>query len=79
MIKTHGFSKAWTLFFIILAGLFCGCAKDSNNDPDPSLDFREYKLFNYSGGSGAEAGSFRIDQLRDGNASLTISLNEPYR
>ena len=26
-----------------------------------------------------EAGSFRIDLLRDGNARLTISLNESYR
>jgi hypothetical protein len=67
------------ILFISLSGLLLGCAKDSGNDPDPQLDFREYKLFNYSSGSEAEAGSFRIDQLRDGNAKLTISLNEPYR
>lgn len=79
MIRKLTGSKVWVLFFISLTGLFWGCAKDSDNDPDPQLDFREYKLFNYSSGSEAEAGSFRIDQLRNGNASLTISLNEAYR
>ena len=79
MIKQLTAWKVGILFFISLSGLFMGCAKDSNNDPDPQLDFREYKLFNYSSGSEAEAGSFRIDQLKDGNARLTISLNEAYR
>ena len=79
MIRELTAPKVWVLFFIVLTGLFCGCAKDSDNDADPQLDFREYKLFNYSSGSEAEAGRFRIDQLRDGNAGLTISLNEAYR
>ena len=79
MIKQLTGWKVLILFFISLPVLFLGCAKDNGNDPDPQLDFREYKLFNYSSGSEVEAGSFRIDQLKDGNARLTISLIEPYR
>ena len=72
----------WGIFYFFLisvSGFFLGCSKDSGADSDPQLGFRTYKLFNYSSGSEAEAGSFRIDQLRDGNARLTISLTEPYR
>ena len=79
MIKQFAGWRVLSLFFILLSALFIGCAKDDGNDPDPQLDFREYKLYNYSSGTEAEAGSFRIDQLKDGNARLTISLAEPYR
>src|SRR5690606_20758033 len=79
MIKQFAGWKVLSLFFILLSALFIGCAKDDGNDPDPQLDFREYKLYNYSCGTEAEAGSFRIDQLKDGSARLTVSLAEPYR
>ena len=65
-------------FVLLLSAASWGCKKNSR-DNDPPLDFREYKLFNYSSGSAAEAGSFRADQLADGNTRLTISLSEPYR
>ncbi|HTN08948.1 hypothetical protein [Agriterribacter sp.] len=78
MIKQRNGSKVLTLFFL-LSAVFAGCKKDNNSNPDPNLDFRTYKLFNYSSGAEVEAGNFRIDQLADGNTRLTISINEPYR
>lgn len=47
--------------------------------PDPVTDFINYKLFNYSSGSEVEAGSFKIEQLLNGNSRLTISISEPFR
>ncbi|HRO45673.1 hypothetical protein [Agriterribacter sp.] len=78
MIKQRTGSKILA-FFLLLSAIFAGCKKDNNNNPDPNLDFRTYKLFNYSSGAEVEAGNFRIDQLADGNARLTITISEPYR
>lgn len=67
------------LFLLSATTTLFSCKKDSGPDPDPVLDFRNYKLFNYSSGSEVEAGSFKIEQLINGNSRLTINISEPFR
>lgn len=61
---------------LVLAG-FVACNDD--DDDGPPLSFREYNLYNYSSGNQVDAGSFRIDEQRDGNARLSITLAPAFR
>lgn len=71
--------KTYLLFFvvIVIAGLFTACKKDKG-DSNPSVAFKEYRLYNSSSGNPVDAGGFRIDQLADGAAKITISISKPY-
>lgn len=66
---------------ILMAGLifFSGACKKDKKDPNPSINYKEYRLFNVSGGSSVDAGSFRIDELQNGNTKITILISEPFR
>lgn len=70
-------SMFFALTFVTVS-LFVSCKKDKE-DPNPSIAYKEYKLYNYSSGSALDAGSFRVDQLSNGNAKITISVSEPFR
>ena len=70
--------KNCLLFCVVIAGLFAACKKDEG-DANPSVAFKEYSLYNSSSGTPVDAGNFRIDQLTDGNAKITISISKPYR
>jgi hypothetical protein len=54
----------------LIAGLGMSCTKDDN----PSLASKTYSMYNYSSGSAVSAGSFTINELGDGNASLSVNL-----
>lgn len=54
----------------LVAGLGMSCTKDDN----PSLASKTYMMYNYSSGSAVNAGSFTINELGDGNASLSVNL-----
>ncbi|MBX2925644.1 MAG: hypothetical protein KF746_25830 [Chitinophagaceae bacterium] len=80
MIRKSMTFRALPFLCILFAGCFLfSCKKDSPPEPDPVVDFRNYKLFNYSSGSEVESGSFKIEQLLNGNSRLTITINEPFR
>lgn len=66
-------------FVVTVTALNTSCKKDDGPKQEQSTDFRNYKLFNYSSGSEVEAGGFVIEQLLNGNARITITLNEPFR
>jgi hypothetical protein len=68
------------LFTGLMLGMvvFVSCSK-SKDDPNPSINFKTYTLYNASAGSNVEAGSFRIDQLKDGNAKIAIAISQPFR
>lgn len=63
---------------LLVTGTFLSCKKDKD-DSNPSVGFKEYRLYNSSSGSPVDAGSFRIDQLANGNAKITIAISEPFR
>lgn len=76
--KFMSYCIGWIAAALLLVTV--GCKKSSNPpDPNPSVDFREYKLFNYSSGEEVDAGSFRLDQLLNGNTKLTITISVPFR
>ena len=58
---------------------FLGACNKSREDPNPSINFKTYTLYNASSGSNVAAGNFRIDQLKDGNTKITIAISEPFR
>ena len=53
-----------------------GCSKKVDS---LSLASKQYILYNYSSGSGVQAGSFVINELADGNSSLSVSLADGYK
>ena len=63
-------------FFAVV--LFTACKKDKE-DPNPSINYSVYKLYNESSGAPVEAGNFRLDQLKDGNTKITIAIDQPFR
>lgn len=68
----------FTISLLLTISVLLSCKKDKN-DPNPSVAFKEYRLYNSSSGSPVDAGSFRLDQLANGNAKITISISEPFR
>ena len=65
-----------------LAGLVllpCGVMGCSKKVDSLSLASKQYILYNYSSGSGVQAGSFVINELADGNSSLSVSLADGYK
>lgn len=66
---------------ILITGLifFSGACKKDKRDPNPSIQYKEYRLFNISGGSPVDAGSFRVDELQNGNTKITLLISEPFR
>ncbi|MFT3749977.1 MAG: hypothetical protein QM768_16790 [Agriterribacter sp.] len=72
------FNTALLCYVIIVAvNVFSACKKDK--DENPSIGYKEYRLYNSSSGSPVDAGSFRLDQLSNGNAKITISISLPFR
>lgn len=70
-----------TLLFsgaFLIVSLFSACKKNKV-DENPSIGYKEYRLYNSSSGSPVDAGSFRLDQLSNGNAKITISISQPFR
>ena len=76
-----GIYRTTGIGMILIAGLifFSGACKKDKKDPNPSINYKEYRLFNVSGGSSVDAGSFRIDELQNGNTKITILISEPFR
>ena len=79
MKRTVTFRLVSIVCILLSASILFSCKKDNGPDPDPVVDFRNYKLFNYSSGSEVEAGTFKIEQLLNGNSRLTINISEPFR
>lgn len=79
MKRTVTFRLVSIACMLFCVGLLFSCKKDKDPEPDPVVDFRNYKLFNYSSGSEVEAGAFKIEQLLNGNSRLTIIISEPFR
>lgn len=62
----------------LMVNLFSACKKEKA-DENPSIGYKEYRLYNASSGSPVDAGSFRLDQLSNGNAKITIFISQPFR
>ncbi|GAO41528.1 hypothetical protein [Flavihumibacter petaseus] len=76
--------KAKSLTYLMLVGVTAGmiaCSKeDSNSAPAPEeLGNTEITLVNDTSGSDLAAGSVKITELADGNASLQLSLDTAFR
>ncbi len=67
------------MILILELAFFSGACKKDKKDPNPSINYKEYRLINISGGSSVDAGSFRVDELQDGNTKITILISEPFR
>lgn len=66
------------VFPVLAAVLFTSCKK--SEDAPPFVGRSEvYKMYNRSTGSDVEAGTFTITELVNGNARLSIQLNQGYR
>lgn len=66
------------VFPVLAAVLFTSCRK--SDDTPPFVGRSEvYKMYNVSTGSDVEAGTFTITELANGNARLSIQLNQGYR
>ncbi|MBX3257956.1 MAG: hypothetical protein KF862_27745 [Chitinophagaceae bacterium] len=79
MKRSLTFRSVWFLCTLLFVVVLFSCKKDKEPEPDPVVDFRTYKLFNYSSGSEVDAGTFKIEQLLNGNSRLTITIGEPFR
>lgn len=67
------------LFSVVALSVFSlsmiSCKKDSDRDRES----KQYPLYNYSSGSAQPAGTFTIRELSDGNASVSIQIDQNYR
>jgi len=59
--------------------LLTSCSKSEDKAPPFVGGSTDYKLFNLSTGTSVEAGTFTITELADGNARLSVQLNQGYK
>jgi hypothetical protein len=75
------FSKKFLVLLVLpvlAAALLVGCSK-SEDKPAFNARSNNYTLINLSTGAPVEAGKFTITELADGNAKLSIQLNQGYK
>jgi hypothetical protein len=79
-ILSQRFSRLLVLPVLAVV-LFTSCSKDDDDDDTPPFTglFKEYKMYNLSTGTPVEAGTFKITELANGNATLLIQLSQGYR
>ena len=76
MKKTQSVCKFLVGLVLLTTLGVMGCSKKGDS---PLLASKQYILYNYSSGTGLQAGTFVINELADGNSSLTISLADGYK
>lgn len=76
-VLSKGFLR-FLFFAVLTATLFASCSKDDNT---PAFNARSsvYTMTNLSTGTAVEAGKFTITELANGNAKLSIQLNDGYK
>ncbi len=66
------------LALLALTTWMAACS-DDDSTTEPTLDSKEVVLVNDTSGSAADAGLVKFQELADGNASIQIQLDSPYR
>lgn len=69
----------WMIFPVLVLFFLAGCGKKEDTPPPFQGQSTTYKLYNYSTGSGVEAGTFTFTELQNGGTSAAININAGYR